>query len=140
MPGSRKGLAVRLRPCPPARRAAGSSRPFRHRRHRRQNRLDVAAGAQAEHGPPVVEQVELDVASTAHQLLLALPRSPGLGEISPYQPGIDPKEGAADILGEGKIGFEIAAVEPIVEDAADAPHLAAVLEKKVFVAPRLELF
>ena len=39
---------------------------------RGQDGVDVAAGLQAEDGAAVVEQVELDVAAAADQLLLAL--------------------------------------------------------------------
>src|SRR5439155_5259573 len=49
--------------------------------------------------------------------------------------GINSEEGAAYFLGEGKIGSEIAAVEPIVEDAANAAHFATVFEIKILVAP-----
>src|SRR5579885_388783 len=105
-------------------------RPLHHRRHRRQDRVDIAAGLEAESGAAVVEQVELDIAAAAHQLLLALGFAPGLGEIAPHQPGIDLQKGAADLLGEGEgrlpVGLEI-----IVEDAADAAHLVAVLEEEV---------
>ncbi len=56
-------------------------RPLHHRRHRRQDRLHIAAGAQAEDGAAVVEQVELDIAAAADQLLLALGLAPGRREI-----------------------------------------------------------
>ena len=48
------------------------SRPFHFRRHARQDGGDIAAGVQAEDGAPVVEQVELDIAAAAHELLLAV--------------------------------------------------------------------
>src|SRR5438094_383836 len=51
---------------------------------------------------------------------------------------IDVAKGAADFLGEGEIGVPIAAVEIVVEDAADAAHLLAVLQVEILVAPRLE--
>ena len=46
-------------------------------RHGGQDRLDVAAGLEAEHGAAVVEQVELDVAAAADQLLVAVGLGPG---------------------------------------------------------------
>src|SRR5208283_2548947 len=113
-------------------------RPFHHRRHRGQDRLDIAAGAQAKDRAPVIEQIELDVTSALHELFLALGFGPGLAEISPHQLGIDAEEGAADFLSEGEIGLEVAAIEPIVEDAADAACFAAMFQKKILVAPRLE--
>ena len=111
-------------------------RPLHHRRHRRQDRLDIAAGAQAENGAAVVEQVELDIAAAAHQLLVALGLAPGRREIVRHQLGIDAAEGAADILREGEdrlpVGFQI-----VVENPADAAHLVAVLEEEIVVAPFL---
>ena len=55
----------------------GPLRPLHLGRHRRQDRLDIAAGLQAEGGAAVVEQVELDIAPSADQLLLAIGRGPG---------------------------------------------------------------
>src|SRR5208282_6175477 len=60
-------------------------RPFHHRRHRRQYRLDVAAGAQAENRPSVVKQIELDVTSAPHELFLTLGLDPGFAEVSSHQ-------------------------------------------------------
>ena len=51
--------------------------------------FDIAAGAQAENGAAVVEQVELDIAAAAHELLLALGLGPGRGKVPPHQLGID---------------------------------------------------
>src|SRR5690348_988861 len=62
---------------PRARRAASTSRPLHDRGHRGQDRIHIAAGAQPEHGATVIEQVELDVASAPHELLLALRLAPG---------------------------------------------------------------
>src|SRR3982074_2722580 len=101
------------------------SRPLHHGRQRRQNRVDIAAGAQPEDGAAVVEQVELDIAAAARELLLALGLAPGRGEILSHQLGIDPGEGAADVLGEGEIAVPIAAVEIVVEVTPDAPPLPA---------------
>src|SRR6202047_5645307 len=57
-------------------------RPFHLRRHRRQDRIDIATGLEAECGAAVVEQVEFDVATAAHQLLLAIGCCPGRRGIS----------------------------------------------------------
>ena len=48
------------------------------------------------------------------------------------------EERAADVLGEGEIGVEVAGVEPVVENAADAARFAAMLQKEILVAPGLE--
>src|SRR5262249_37026474 len=115
------------------------SRPLHHRRQRGQDRLDIAAGAQPEDGAAVVEQVELHVTAAAHELLLALGRAPGRGQILAHQLGINPPEGVADFLREGKVRLPVRAVEIVVENAADAAHLAAVAQVEVFVAPALVL-
>src|SRR6516164_1423008 len=52
--------------------------PLHLGRQRHQDRLDVAAGHQAEPGAAVVQQVELDVAAAPHELVLALGRRPRL--------------------------------------------------------------
>src|SRR3954447_7744330 len=48
------------------------------------------------------------------------------------------QERAANILSEGEVSLPIATIQVIVEDAADAPWLAAMLKDKVFIAPGLE--
>src|SRR6185312_8300314 len=79
------------------------SRPLHCGRHRREDRVDIAAGLEAEDGAAVVEQVELDVAAAPHELLLALVRAPGLRHVSPHQRRIDAQERAPDLLREGEI-------------------------------------
>src|SRR6202043_1177424 len=118
-------------------RATKSLWPFHQRRHRGENRFDIAAGLEPEQCTAVVEQIELDIAAPPHQLLLALGFRPGLGKIAPDEPGIDAQQRAADLLGEGEIRFPVAAVMPVVKDAADAARLVAVLEKEIFIAPAL---
>src|SRR5438128_1684264 len=58
-------------------------RPLHLGRHRRQNRLDIAAGLQAEDGAAVVQQVEFHIASAPDQLFLAVFRAPRHIEIAP---------------------------------------------------------
>ncbi len=53
-------------------------RPAHLGRQRHQDRLDIAAGHQAELGAAVVQQVELDIAAAAHELVLALGGRPRL--------------------------------------------------------------
>ena len=43
----------------------------------------------------------------------------------------------ADVLGEGEIGLPVAGIEIVVEDAADAARLVAVVEEEILVAPGL---
>src|SRR5664279_2305598 len=99
--------------------------PLHFGRHRRQDRIDIAAGLQPEDGAAVVEQVEFDVAAAADQLLLAVLGGPWRRKISPDQFGIDFGEGAADALREGEVGVPGARVEPVVKDAADAARFLA---------------
>src|SRR3954447_21048853 len=113
------------------------SGPFHRRRHRGENRLDVAAGLEAEDRAAVVEQVELDVAAAPHLLLVAVGGAPRRREIAAHDLRIDREEGLADVAGEGEILVRIARPEIVEEDAADAAHLAAVPEEEVLVAPRL---
>src|SRR3546814_14977448 len=89
-------------------------------------------------GAAVVEQVELGVAAAADKLVAALLLRPGLRHVAAHQRGIDRQEGAADVLGEGEVGLPVAALEVVVDDAADAARLAAVGAEEVFVAPLLE--
>ncbi len=113
-------------------------RPPHRGRQRGQDRIDIAAGTQAEDGAAIVEQVELHVTAAAHKLLLARGLAPGLRKIPGDQLGIDLAEGPAHVLGEGEIGLPVAAVEIVVEDAAHAAHLLAVLQKEIVVAPAFE--
>src|SRR5690242_18153779 len=112
-------------------------RPLHDRRHRRQDRLDITAGAQTENGAAVVEQVELDIAAAAHELFLALGLGPRRCKISLYQHRIDLAQRAADLLRKGEVGLPIARVVPVVKDSADAARLVAVFEIEIVVAPFL---
>src|SRR5690606_4217732 len=86
----------------------------------------------------IVEQVELGVAPAAQQLVAALLLGPGLLHVPAHELRVDLKKGAADVPGEGKVSLPVAAVEVVVEDAADAARLAAVRNEEVFIAPLLE--
>src|SRR5262249_38605396 len=105
------------------------SRPLGDRWHGGENRLDVAAGLQPEHGAAVVEQIEFHVAPAADELLLALGLVPADRVVAPHQLGIDPEKGLADRFREREVGLPVAAVEPVIENAADAAHFPAVLER-----------
>src|SRR5215213_77625 len=111
--------------------------PLYLRRHRREDRIYIAAGLQPKNCAAVVEQVELDVAPAPDQLLLAVGGIPGQGEIAPDEFGIDLQEGAADVLREGEVGVPVARVMPVVENAADAARFLAMWQMEIFVAPLL---
>jgi len=76
-----------------------------------------------------VQQVELDIAAAPHQLVLALGVGPRLVHVAAHQPGIDTEEGLAHAAGEGEVAHVVAAVEIVVEDAADAAHRSAPSQK-----------
>src|SRR3546814_11477942 len=64
--------------------------------------------------------------------------SSDLRHVAAHQGGIDLQEGAADVLSEGEVALPVAAVEVVVENAADAACLAAVGNEEVLVAALLE--
>src|SRR5271167_3537046 len=113
-------------------------RPCRLGGQRHQDRLDIAAGLQAEYRPAVVKQIELDVATTADELMAPLLGRPGKPHPLPHDGRINRQEGFADRAKKGKVAFPIAAVEVVKKNPAGAARLAPVLQEEVFVAPRLE--
>src|SRR5690606_4924671 len=119
-----------------------SSRPLHLGWHAGQDRLDIAARLQPEHGAAVVEQVEFDVAAAADELFLAVRLRPVLVEVPTHEVLVHDEEGAADILHEGEVGVPAAllgrAFQPVEEDAADAARLVAVRQEEILVAPGLE--
>src|SRR3954464_11578949 len=114
------------------------SRPLHDGRHRRQDRIDVSAGAQPEDRTAVIQQVELDIAPAPDQLLLALGLDPRRREVSSHQLRIDGEECTPDILRERESRVPVR-LEIVIKDAAHAAHLVPMLEKEILVAPRLEL-
>src|SRR3546814_5564251 len=95
----------------------------------RSDRLDVAAGLQAEQRAAVMQQVELDVAAAPNQLVASLRLGPAIVHVPLDEARVDVEECLSDVAGEGEVGLE-AAVEIVVEDAADAARLVAVLDRK----------
>src|SRR5689334_22981137 len=79
------------------------SRPFHLGRQRRQDGIHIAAGAQPENRAAVVEEVKLDIASTPHELLVALGRAVSQREIPPHEFWIDVAKAAPDRLREGEV-------------------------------------
>src|SRR5688572_26664622 len=84
------------------------SGPFSQRRQRGEDRLDMAAGLQAEDGAAVVEEIELDVAAAADELLFAVGLGPRRHEIAAHQVRIDFFECLPHVAGEGEIGLPVA--------------------------------
>src|SRR5437762_11493188 len=83
-----------------------SSFPAGERRKAHQDRVDVAAGLEAEQGAAVVEQVELDIAAAEFEQPLDLPV--GEGRVHPFADdlGEDVEERFTDVAREGEIGVE----------------------------------
>src|SRR3954454_17915409 len=86
------------------------SGPFHFRGHRRQDRLDIAAGFQFEGGTAVVEQVDLDIAAAAQQLLVAMIGGPRHRKTPAHQFGKEFLESAADLLAELKVRHTLPAI------------------------------
>src|SRR5206468_445766 len=105
---------------------------------RHQDRLDIAAGFQTECGAAVVEQVELDVAAAAHQLMAALLLCPGEPHARPHDGRENGEQGVADRSDKGEVALPVAAVDIVEEDPAGTTRFAAVLQKEVLVAPFFE--
>src|SRR5262245_15561785 len=116
---------------------ASGSRPHHLGRQRHQDCIGVAAGLQAEQGPAVIEQVELDIAAAADQLPPALLVGPVAAHVAAHDLGIDREERLADRAGEAEVLGPVAAVEVVVEDAAEAARLLPVRQMEIVVAPLL---
>src|SRR5690606_11465495 len=112
-----------------------SSGPANFRRHGGEDRVDVAAGLEAEGGTAVVKQVEFDVAAAPDELLVTLGVGPGSLVIAADELRIAVAESRADVAGKGKVGVPVARVVVVVEDAADAARLLAARQVEVLVAP-----
>src|SRR5690606_2735239 len=76
-----------------------------------------------------------DVAAAPDELLVPVGLGPGRLDIAAHDRGIDVPERPADRLRERKVGFPVAGIVVIVEDAADAARLLAVGQVEVLVAP-----
>src|SRR6202035_1300897 len=101
--------------------------------------------SEAEPCAAVVEQVELDIAAAANELMAALLVAPGLGHPRPHDPRIGRAECLADPADEGEIALPSiglgaglgATIEIVEEDAAGAARLVAVRQEEILVAPFL---
>src|SRR5579859_7437600 len=85
-----------------------------------QDRLDVATRLETEGGAAIVQQVELDVAAAADELVAPVLVGPGLEHVMPDDPGIGVEKGEAHVAGESEVLLPIAGPEIVEEDAADA--------------------
>ncbi len=114
------------------------SRPSHLGRQRHEDRLDIAAGREAEQRAAIIKQIELDVAAAPHELVAALPIGPGFQHVASHDRRVDGEKGLADVAREGEVPRPIAAVEIVEKNAADATRLIAVLKEEIRVAPFLE--
>src|SRR5579871_1635853 len=95
---------------------------------RHQDRLRVPARLETEQRAAVIEQVELDIAAAADQLVTALRLAPALVHMAADDGRIDIEKGDADIAGKGEIPFPIATFQIVEKDSADPARLIAVLQ------------
>src|SRR5579872_710114 len=79
------------------------SRPPYLRRQAHQDRLHIPAGLQTEQRAAVVDQVELNVPPTPHQLVFALRVGPTLQHPTPYNAREHLQERRSNITGECEI-------------------------------------
>src|SRR6266545_6880141 len=112
--------------------------PLHEGRERHQYRLRAASGLQSEERPAVVDEVELDVAAAA--VGLEIPLALAVGEAPPPLENrkVSRQKMLADAAREIETEVEAFLVQVVEENSADPARLAAVLEKKVLVAPALE--
>src|SRR6266567_3050827 len=107
-------------------------------RQRHENRLGTPVRLQPEDRPSVVDEIELDIASAAIRLKIALALAVGQ-VLAPQQHGnIGVEKAVAYASGQCEAMLEVAIVEIVEKYAADAARLVAVLEEKITVAPALE--
>src|SRR5690606_20549024 len=78
-------------------------RPFDLWRQARKDRVDVAAGLEAEDGATVVQEVEFDIASATDELFFAVCFGPVLVEVLAHEVVVHDLEGATDILREAEV-------------------------------------
>src|SRR5215210_7185031 len=108
-----------------------SSFPNGQRRQAHQDRVDVAAGLQAEQSAAVVEQVELDVAAAELEQPLHFFGGKWRRHALPDDLGEDVEECLADVAGEGEVGVEMP-FEMVEENAADSARYLAVRQPEIF--------
>src|SRR5205823_12479355 len=90
---------------------------------------------QAEQGPAVPHQIELDVAPAAIELKVALALAIGYVLPPPQDRQVGRQEVVADAALEREAALESPLVEVVEEEASDPPGLAAMAEEEIFVAP-----
>src|SRR5690242_16426636 len=95
------------------------SLPPRQRRQAHEDRVDVAAGLEAEERAAIVEKVELDVAAAEFEEALHVLLGEGRVHAPADELRDDVEESFSDVLREGEMRVEMV-FEIIVEDAADA--------------------
>mmetsp|Transcript_10171 Transcript_10171/g.25352 ORF Transcript_10171/g.25352 Transcript_10171/m.25352 type:complete len:426 (+) Transcript_10171:600-1877(+) len=107
--------------------------------HGHEDGLHTAAGLQAEDGAAVIDQVVLHVPPAADLLPLLLSGGEGVVLVLGHNGAVRGRHGGGAVAGEGQDLLLALVVEALVEDAAHAAHLAAVLDEEVLVAGGLHL-
>src|SRR5260370_39856504 len=106
-------------------------------RQRHQDRLDIAAGLEAEPCAAVVKQVEFDVTAAADELVATLFRGPRAVHPRPHDRRKDREKRLADRPAKGEIALPVATVEIVDKDPAGAAWLAALRPIEILVPPGL---
>src|SRR6266702_5629086 len=98
---------------------------------RHKNRLSASVRLQAEDSSSVVHEIELHVAPAPIRLKIALPLAVGQ-VLAPQQHGnVGVEKAVAHASGQCEAVLEVAIVEIVEKNAADAARLGAVLEEKI---------
>src|SRR5690349_6684981 len=123
--------------------AARSRRPIvaptDERRERKKNRFGAPAGLQTEQRTAIPDQIEFDIPAAPIRLEIPLALAIRL-ILAPRQNRLVGREKViADRLRQRETALEAAVGDIIEKNAADPARFAAMLEKKILVAPALVL-
>src|SRR5438067_85536 len=113
--------------------------PLCARRHRQQDRFGAAARLQAEQRAAIPDEIELDVAAAAIRLKIALSLAVRRILAAREYRLVRSQKVIAHRFRQGEAALESALSDIIEKNPADAARLAAMLEKKIVVAPSLVL-
>jgi hypothetical protein len=118
-------------------RISGSG-PFRHGRQAHEDRINIAAGFQAEQGAAIMDQVKFNIAAPPfiHRFILFGCR--GHAHAAAHDHGEYIQKGFAHCAREFKIAVKfgvVMAFQMIIKNAAHAPRDIAVRDEEIFLSP-----
>src|SRR5262245_24899116 len=106
-----------------------ASRPCRFGGERHQDCLNVATGLQPKYRPAVVQEVELDVAASAHKLMTTLLGRPGKPYPWSHDSRVNGEKSFADRAKKGEVAVPVIAVEIIEKNPPGTAPLSPMLDK-----------